>query len=110
MVPGGSSVPPTRGDLRKVEARLDARLQEINARLMLHDGRFAAMGDHINQADRRSDALSARVDARLRSMDRRFDTIESRLDVLTPARCDRARLRRDQRSNRHGLVAEAASS
>lgn len=82
MLPGDSSVPPTRDDLRRLEARLDARLQEINARLVMHDGRFAAMGDRVNQADRRNDALSARVEARMRSMDRRFDTIDIRLDVL----------------------------
>ena len=83
MLPGnGGAVPPTRDDLRRFEARLDSRLQEINARLVLHDGRFAAMGDRSNQTDRRSDALSARTDSRIRSMDRRFDTIENRLDRL----------------------------
>lgn len=81
MLPGGSAEPPTRDDLRRLELRLDARLQEVNARVVLHDGRFAAMGDRINQNDRRSDALSARIDSRLRSMDRRFDAVETRLDT-----------------------------
>jgi hypothetical protein len=81
MLPGGGAEPPTRDDLRRLEARLDARLQEVNARVVLHDGRFAAMGDRINQTDRRCDALSARIDSRLRSMDRRFDTVETRLDT-----------------------------
>jgi len=81
MLPGGGAEPPTRDDLRRLELRLDARLQEVNARVVLHDGRFAAMGDRINQNDRRSDALSARIDSRLRSMDRRFDGLETHLDT-----------------------------
>jgi len=80
MLPGGGVDPPTRDDLRRLEARFDARLQEVNARIVLHDGRFAAMGDRINQTDRRCDALAARIDSRLRSMDRRFDGMENRLD------------------------------
>jgi len=80
MLPGGRADPPTRDDLRRLEARLDARLQEVNARIVLHDGRFAAMGDRINQTERRTDALAARIDSRMRSIDRRFDGVESRLD------------------------------
>lgn len=40
------------------------------------------MGDRINQADRRSDALSARVDARFGAIDRRFDAVDTRFDLL----------------------------
>lgn len=80
MLPGGGADPPTRDDLRRLEARFDARLQEVNARIVLHDGRFAAMSDRIHQSDRRTDALSARIDSRLRSIDRRFDGVENRLD------------------------------
>ena len=71
---------PSRDNLRRLEARFDARFQELNARFVLHDGRFAAMGDRVNQTDRRLDALGALVDSRLRSVDRRFDGVESRLD------------------------------
>lgn len=74
--------PVPRHELRRLEARLEARLQEVNARIVLHDGRFAAMGDRINQTDRRSDALSARVDSRLRALDRRLDAIEARFDAI----------------------------
>jgi len=80
MLPDGACDPPTRDDLRRLEARVDARLQEINARIVLRDGRFAAVSDRINQTDRRTDALSGRIDSRLRSIDRRFDGIEIRLD------------------------------
>jgi len=80
LPPGGGADPVTRDDLRRLEERFDARFQEIKARIVLHDGRFAAMGDRINQTDRRCDALGARVDSQLRSMDRRFDGVETRLD------------------------------
>ena len=80
LPPDISGSPPSRDDLRRLEARLDSRLQEVHARIVLHDGRFAAMGDRINQSERRSDALSARIDSRLRSIDRRFDGVENRLD------------------------------
>ena len=71
---------PSTDDLRRLGARLDARLQEVNARIVLHDGRFAAMSDRINQTDRHADALSARIDTWMRSIDRRFDTADNRLD------------------------------
>lgn len=66
-------------ELRLLEARLDARLQEVNARIVLHDARFAAMGDRINQTDYRGDSLSARIDSRLRGIDSRLDHIELRI-------------------------------
>lgn len=80
----------TADDLRRLEARVDARLHEIIARLVLHDGRFAAMGDRIDQSNRRADVLSARIDARLLSIDRRFDAPDTRID-LTDARVVDAR-------------------
>jgi len=80
--PAGAADPVPRQELRRLEARLEARLQEVNARIVLHDGRFAAMGDRINQTDRRNDALSARIDSRLRALDRRLDAIEARFDAI----------------------------
>lgn len=72
----------TRQELRRLEARLDGRLQEVNARVILHDGRFSAMGDRVNQTDRRSDASSARVDSRLRALDRRLDSLDARVRAM----------------------------
>jgi len=80
LPPDISGSPPSRDDLRRLEARLDSRLQEVNARIVLHDGRFAAMGDRVNQSERRSDALSARIDSRLRSIDSRLRSIDRRFD------------------------------
>lgn len=82
MLPEGGASPPTRDDLRRLEARTDTRLQEVNARIVLHDGRFAAMGDRINQTDRRTDALSARLDSRLRGIDRNFGDIEADMKAV----------------------------
>ena len=76
-----TGAPPTFDDLRRLEARVDARLHEITARLVMHDGRFAAMADRITQTDRRADALSARIDGQFRSVDRRFDALETRIDI-----------------------------
>ncbi|HEY8545457.1 MAG TPA: hypothetical protein VIL36_10435 [Acidimicrobiales bacterium] len=88
MLSGGGADPPTKDDLRQLESRIDARLQEVNARLVLNDGRFAAITDRVNQADRRADALSARVDARLRTIDQRFDAIDQRLDTYDARMAD----------------------
>lgn len=85
---GGAAA--TAHDLRRVEARIDARLHEVVARLVFHDGRFAAMGDRIDQANRRADVLSPRIDARLLSIDCRFDALDTRMD-LTDARVVEAR-------------------
>ena len=80
--PVDGSAPASRDDVRRFETRMEARFQEVNARLVLHDGRFAAAGDRINQSERRADALSARVDSRFRATDRRFDALDVRLEVL----------------------------
>ena len=102
MLPGGGVDPPPRDDdLRRLESRIDARLQEVNARLVLNDGRFAAITDRVNQADRRADALSARVDARLRAIDLRFDAIGHRLDASDARMADtRDRLLDEIRTSR----------
>ena len=79
--PHASAEPLSRKELRQFEARLDARVQEIAARLVLHDGRFAAMTDRLNQAGRRADALAARIDSSFDAVDRRFDSLDTRLDT-----------------------------
>ena len=81
---GDGDEPVSRDDLRRVEARLEARLQEVFARLVLHDGRFAAMSDRVSQADRRADTFRSRLDSELAVVDRRFDGLDSRLDSTTP--------------------------
>lgn len=102
MLPGGGVEPPSRDDLRRLESRLDARLQEVSARLVLNDGRFAAISDRVTQSDRRSDALSSRVDARLRTIDERFDTIDHRLDASEIRMAEtRDRLLDEIRTSRH---------
>lgn len=70
-----------REDLRRFEGRLDARLQEIAARLVLDDGRFAALTDRLNQSNRRHDVIAARFDSRVRSIDNRLDALDTRLDA-----------------------------
>lgn len=46
----GTSTGPSADHVRRLEARFDARLQEVHARIVLHDGRFAAMGGRVNRA------------------------------------------------------------
>jgi hypothetical protein len=60
---------------------VDARLQDVIARLVLHDGRFAAMTDRLNQADRRADTFRARVDSGFATVDRRLGRLGTRLDA-----------------------------
>lgn len=81
MHSGGGTEPPTRDELRQLEARLDARLQQVSARLVLHDGQITKMGTDIEFIDRRVEVLSERVESRFRSLDERFNSVESRLDV-----------------------------
>lgn len=104
MRAGSGAVPATRDDLRGVEVRLDSRLQEVAARLVLHDGRFAAMGDRVNQADRRNDALSARVESRHKAFDRRFDAVDYQIEQAKgELRDEMRRLSRELDSCRHLL-------
>lgn len=78
----GEAVPPPRDDLRRLEAHVNARFDEANARLVLLDGRFAAAGDRIRQAERRSDTSSARIDSRLRTVDRQLADIDRHLHTV----------------------------
>jgi hypothetical protein len=81
MLPGGGTEPPTRDEFRRLEARLDAQLQAVSARVTRHDGQFTDIGVRISDVDRRCDMLSERLERRFRSVDRRFDTVEERLDL-----------------------------
>lgn len=78
----GQPAPQDPGEeLRQVEARLEARIQEIAARLVLNDGRFAALTDRLNEAGRRADATATWMDSSFATIDRRFDTLDTRLDT-----------------------------
>lgn len=76
------AVPASAEDFLRFEARLNARLGELMARLVLHDGRFVALTDRLNQHDRRADATSARVDAHFDAVDARFNRVDARHDLL----------------------------
>lgn len=78
----GEVVPPSRDDLRRLEAGVNARFDEANARLVLLDGRFAAAGDRIRQAERRTDTSAARIDSRLRTVDRQLADIDRHLHAV----------------------------
>jgi hypothetical protein len=81
MLPGGGTEPPTRDELHQLEARIDARLQQVNAKLLLHDGQIAKVGGAVDQVDRRVDVMSERMESRFRSLNERFNSVESRLDM-----------------------------
>jgi chromosome segregation ATPase len=78
----GGADPVPRHEQRRLEARLEARLQEVNARIVLHDGRVCRDGRPGQPGRSTGDALSARVDSRLRALDRRLDAIEARFDAI----------------------------
>lgn len=80
MLPGGGTEPPTKDDFRRLEARLDAQLQAVSARVTRHDGQLVDIDGRITAVDRRCDLLSDRLDTRFRSIERRFDTVEEQLE------------------------------
>ena len=75
------TLPPSSDDLRRLEERFTAWVQEIDERLVLLDGRFASAGGRIHQVERRTDAVAAHADSRLRDVDRLFDSIENHVAV-----------------------------
>lgn len=80
MPPGGDPEPLTRDDLRRLEARVDARLQWVHERMGVFDRQRSVLGERVDQLDLRCDMLSARVDSGLHRMNERFDAVESQLD------------------------------
>jgi hypothetical protein len=81
MPPGGDMDPPSKDDLRRLEARIDARLQHVSVRMGVYDRQYSVLGERIDQLDLRCDLLSARIDSRLHRIDQRFDSVESRLET-----------------------------
>ena len=79
------TAPASAEDFQRLEARLNARIQEILASLVLHDGRFAALTDRVNQHDRRAAATAARADARFDAADHRFDRTDARIGMHSEA-------------------------
>lgn len=77
--------PPTHDALQHLESRVTAHIDEINARLVLGDGRFSALTDRINQTERRADTAAARFDSRFTSIDRRLDHYDLRIGRLNSA-------------------------
>lgn len=88
MTPTNGQPPATGDDLRRLEGRIDALLQEVIARLVLLDGRFAATTDRLNQLDRRADSFAARMDARFGAINARFDSLDTRHDHLDARNAD----------------------
>jgi hypothetical protein len=81
MPPGGDPEPLTKDDLRRLEARVDARLQWVNDRMGMYDRQHSVLGERIDQLDLRCDMLSARIDSRLHRIDQRFDAVDTRLET-----------------------------
>jgi hypothetical protein len=72
--------PATRDDLRKLEARIDARFQAVNARFIAVDGRFATMGDRVKEVEEQTQTLARRFEHRFRSIDNRLDATRTQID------------------------------
>jgi hypothetical protein len=72
--------PPSKDDLRQLEARIDARFQAVNARFVSVDGRFAAMGDKVTTIEQQTQSLVRRFESRFRSIDGRLDATRSQID------------------------------
>lgn len=80
--PPDGSATPAEERLRRHEARVEARFQEVYARLVLQEGRFAAANDRLGQADRKLDVLAARADRHLQDLDHQANALHGRLDTL----------------------------
>ena len=86
----------TRGDLARLEQKVDARFDAVDARFAAVEARFDAMEARLDArflgvdakflgVDARFDAIDARllgVDARFDAIDARFDAVDARFDVL----------------------------
>jgi hypothetical protein len=81
LVPEGDA-PPSREELRQLEARVDARFQAVSARFTTMDRRFAGMGERLEGLELNTRVLTERFDAHRKTMDGRFDATDARIDLV----------------------------
>jgi hypothetical protein len=111
LIPEGDD-PPTRTEIRQLEARVDARFQAVNARFTTFDRRFGSMVNRVDGIEQHFRSLAERFDAQGRTVEGRFDAIDSRIDLVhdnVVLQLDRSR-REQLRTLVFGLAGSTAST
>lgn len=81
LIPDGDD-PPTRPEVRQLEARIDARFQAVNARFTTMDRRFVSFVNRIDEIDEHSRSLADRFGAHCRTVEGRLDSSDARIDLV----------------------------
>jgi hypothetical protein len=108
LIPEGDA-PPSREELRQLEARVDARFQAVSARFTTVDRRFAGMGERVEGLELNTRVLTEQFHAHCKTMDGRFDAVDARIDLVhdnLAIKLDRS----DRRQGRNVLVGIAGST
>jgi hypothetical protein len=71
-----------RGEVRQLEARVDARFQAVSARFTTTDRRFAGLGERVEGLELHARSVDERLDARDRTIEGRFDATDARIDLV----------------------------
>jgi hypothetical protein len=78
----GNTDPANKDDLRKLEARMDARFQAVNARFSTVDRRYDGLRGRLDTMESQWQVFGERVEHRLDSMEHRFDAMDHRIDIV----------------------------
>jgi hypothetical protein len=81
LVPEGDA-PPSREELRQLEARVDARFQAVSARFTTVDRRFAAVGERVEGLELHTRELTERFDRHCKTVEGRFDAMDARVEQV----------------------------
>lgn len=74
--------PPSRTEVRQLEARIDARFQAVNARFTTMDRRFTSFVNRIDEIEHHTRSLGDRFAAHVRNFEQRFDSTDARIDMV----------------------------
>jgi chromosome segregation ATPase len=111
LVPEGDT-PPSREELRQLEARVDARFQAVSARFTTVDRRFAGDRERLERLELHTRQVTERFDRHCKTVDGRFDATDARIDLVhdaLAAKLERAQreLEQSQRERRRTMVLTA---
>jgi hypothetical protein len=81
LVPDGDD-PPSRPEIRQVEARVDARFQAVSARFTTVDRRFASLSERLEALELQAREVTERLDRHRKTIDGRFDATDARIDLV----------------------------
>lgn len=82
LPPPGNTETASKDDLRKLEARVDARFQAVNSRFATVDRRHASVSSRLDTMEDQWQVFGERVEHRFEAMEDRFDATDHRIDVV----------------------------